>query len=267
MTIPLVRTRLTAATTFYVDKTNGNDNDPGTAGAPWATLENACVVAMRDLDFATQVVEVQLADSATPYPGIHYAGLLMGAQGGAQLKFRGNAANPWLTRVEGNAGSGFACYNGNIIQIQDLVVGSVNGGHGLEAGYNSQIYVLGGVTLYGASNIQIYAAEGGLVQLTQNFKVAGSAQGMMQCDGRGSIKTSGAITCDFITDAAYSFRIFSSYGQSIVSIPGMTWNKNGHSVTGQTGEVARMGMIYAGVAKSALPGDGIVGESGGGNYQ
>ena len=59
LTIPPVRQILTADTTFYVS-TTGNDSNPGTSAAPWATLQHAVHILASEYDTAGFTVTISV---------------------------------------------------------------------------------------------------------------------------------------------------------------------------------------------------------------
>lgn len=250
--------------TLYVDNDVGDDDNdglvPGRGGA-LKTPQRATIMDLLEIDRSGKSITVQLADSATPYPGTHYAGAPVGVEGGARMRFQGNCANPWTTIVQGDAGSAFAVYNEAIVQVRCMVIGSRNGGHGLEAGYHAHIYGFDNLIFWTTSDVQAYAFDYGLIELTQPWKVAGSASQFAGSDGVGMVKYVGRpITVEFLTDATYSFRFAAAYNQSSVDLSGIIWRTNGHTVTGQSAEVAGLSLIKTGTGGDVnyFPGNHVV---------
>lgn len=94
----LTRLRLAAPATFYVDP-NGNDNNPGTATQPWASLTHAYNFIRDRIDQNGQQCTVQLNDGTYSGAVFQYPAV------GPWIKFQGNQSDPTKTVVHGTAGA------------------------------------------------------------------------------------------------------------------------------------------------------------------
>lgn len=122
-----MRQILQADQDYYVDNTTGNDNNIGSAAAPWATLQKANDYISQNIDFNNFNITVHIATSGTPYAGVtttylQNTGTATAGHGvtGAALYWLGDNTTPSNVQITSNAYNGASdCFH--------LALNSLNG--------------------------------------------------------------------------------------------------------------------------------------------
>ena len=115
------RRRLNANTTLYVNAATGNDNNPGSAGAPWKTLSKAASYLQTALDLNGFVVTVSVADG-TYTDAFQLAGYVPGQTDSTKVQVVGNEANPTACYVNCATVAPFGASNGAAFQVSGFQV-------------------------------------------------------------------------------------------------------------------------------------------------
>jgi hypothetical protein len=175
-TDPSMRQLLTLPQTYYVDRVNGKDTNTGSQAAPWQTIQHACDFIVGSVDCNRQDVTVQLVGSgyteqvlvATQPLGIHV------------FTIRGNPANPgaclWapvtgqtlratdyaavvVDGIEfgftGSGGTCLAAFQFGIIDVQNCLFASCQGGVHMRVVNQGSINITGPYAIDGNADFHI----------------------------------------------------------------------------------------------------------------
>lgn len=182
---PLMRTKLTASTTYYVDAATGDDTTgDGTPGTPWQTLQFAYSWIVSNIDAAGLAVTISQQGTDTtglladfPITGAPYVNLLLNGSINTS-----NAVGIRVFRAGGISLSG----NGSITAANQCVVSQ-----------NDGFLQIGGVVFGSCSGAQIYAQNGGKISIVSSYSISGDAAEHWLCDSNSNITAfpaSGSIT-------------------------------------------------------------------------
>ena len=186
----LLRTKLTANTTFYVAPSTGSPagNDTtgnGTIGSPWQTLQHAYNTLYNNYDAVGYTITIQMANGT--YAPVKCIGTLPGVSSTNPIIINGNSSNPNLTIIDLTTPNSNCIYiaAGAYISVSNFKVQSSNlssGANGIYLDYLSFCLMSVGM-VYGSFNTttnnsyQIVAASGGRLYFNGSYSVVGNATG------------------------------------------------------------------------------------------
>lgn len=137
------RTRLTAATTFYVSTAGSDITGTGTLANPWATRTHAYTTLQSSYDLAGFVVTIQLANGVYT-DSLQATGPCVGQIGAGGIIFTGNAtdATQVTIRPAANTGYAFSAAFGAAYSVQYFTIDMINSAaDGIVVGQQSQMNI------------------------------------------------------------------------------------------------------------------------------
>jgi hypothetical protein len=186
---------LGSARTYYVSPT-GNDNNDGSAGSPFLTIQHAVDLTLFGLDTNGNNVVIQLADGTYDLAG-NTIGVYLPPLGGGSVYIRGNIATPANVvvkttdnyvfdveefadiRIEGMelqclGAGGWACvaaFNQSIVRLSNIRFGnSPSSDHILSAGF-SIILITGNYSIVGSGNFHYNVTDNGSISIFSNLTI------------------------------------------------------------------------------------------------
>lgn len=243
--------------TFYVS-TTGNDNNSGTSGSPWLTIQHALSYVCGNLDFGSSgaTVTIQLANGT-------YSGSVSIAQplvGSGTVVLQGNASTAGAVVLSAGVAVSFQAS----LTLQYLDIGN-SGGVGL-AVQNGAVCRIGAGIRFTAANQHVYADSFGNVAVVGNYSIIGNAGYYhMQAGFLGYI-TGNGLTVTVASNLTFTDGFIASSGGQI-ALTGMTYS-GASGITGPRYSCFFNGVIYTGSGGSAtyFPGSTSGSTSFGGQY-
>jgi hypothetical protein len=244
----------------YTNFNTGSDSNDGlNPSTPFKTVNGALYRIFNDVAFRstaggqTQLV-INMADNVTDTQSVHFsAHSVVGAQGGAAVKIKGGTNSEIRTA----SGEAVGIYCNGMIQIENVKM-TCDAGAALSVGYGALVDLLGGNS-FGASNSHMNVADtGAQIKIGQSYEIHGGAVQHMCAQNGGVIQvTNSSITAKFMADCNFSYRFATASTGGILSVPNMTFDLNGHTVTGSRYLVVDSGLIYTGTSGDInyFPGD------------
>ncbi len=221
-----VRTMLTATTNYYVSAT-GSDSNAGTLASPWLTIQHACDYITANIDFAGQVLNVNIG--AGTFVGFS----LLGTVGGGVLNFLG--AGTGSTTLTDTPGPGptvnLSQPAATLICVNALnVSGTGNNNSAIFVNTSSIALIIGGY----------YSAPGTFVSGTLKF--SGSPTGYVLVAQQSTVFSSGTfeIAGDGSTTTSAILAIFGG----VFSEEASTWTLTGTPRTFTAGFLTLQAGLY-----------------------
>lgn len=182
---PLMRTKLAASTTYYVDGDAGSDSTGiGTAGNPWQSIQFGYDYIISNIDCAGFAATISqqgtdttglLADSpvtGAPYITLTLNGAIATSNPAAIRVFRSGGINLTGNGTIAGASFGAVCQNSGFLQVAGVTFNAVSASH-------------------------LYAQIGGVIQIAGSYSIGGNAAQHIVADSNGNISyfpPSGSIT-------------------------------------------------------------------------
>jgi hypothetical protein len=240
------------ALTVNTDFTNGNDANDGLAtgaGNALKTIEGALSVISNYFDLngtgsPTQVT-ILMAAGSTDSQGVHQSfHSFVGANGGAAVKIDGNG---------GSITAAVQLYFGTVLQFRNITFSNA-AGNCLQVFWGAKTYILDAVTFGACTGAQLQVASGaGHLEFINNFTITGSSGFFIIADTGASVQATAAITASFSTTATYTYFVLSA-SPAYTNLQSVTWNLNGHTITGQKANIQLNGVLLQSTATLAVTG-------------
>jgi hypothetical protein len=265
---PPTRRKLVANTTFYV-RTDGNDNNPGTANSAsmaWLTLQHASNFIAANIDLAGFALTVQVA-AGTYSAGVQ---LLSPYTGSGTVTFQGDTTTPSNVVISVNAA---ACFQATYPGVQFYVggfklVNAAAGGAGLYCSASAMINITGNmefgvIGVAGTSGVQINANTGNIINSASAWTVSGGSGQHLKSQFGGHIENAAAVTVTMTSTPAFA-NIALAVTVSQMNVASMTYTG---TATGQRFAVTGNSDIETGSGSSTyFPGSISGGTNTGGIY-
>lgn len=250
------RTKLTAATTFYVNNNTGNDGNDGlTASTPFRTLSGAYVKITTTYDSVGYTVTLQCAAGT-------YDALFIDNAVGLSLVLLGNEANPAACIID-NSISSLPCVTtrrGSLVSVKGFRLQGANGGLFATQG--------GGIEFqnvqFATSGAHISASYNAVIVATGNYTILSGAPFHVLLNTGASFNAAGR-TINIPSGVSWSSAfIYVSFGYAGINT-GTVFT--GAGTVGQRYIVTNNGVIdVAGAGPNYLPGSVAGNATAGGQY-
>jgi hypothetical protein len=243
---PGIRQKLTGPTTIYIKASGGSDsNDCMSAATACATFAHVMAVITGQLDFGGQNVTLACVASCAftgqnlivlPWVG---GGNLIFDGGGGSITYTGASPTDCAILIGGNPNIPNGGALPGVFRFQNVTLAFTQGLatslSGSACVVSASIAQLGpGVTFAGGAGIyvHIFAWTNGWFQVVNSFSVSNGALWLFQT-AHGEINTTGTpITVSFTADMNFGAAIVASTESSKIYISTVTWQPNGHNITG-----------------------------------
>jgi hypothetical protein len=203
----LIRTRLTANTSYYVSTSGSDSTGNGSSGLPWATIQNAVNYVQDNIDLNGFTATINVADGT--YSPFSVSEPLVGP---GLLQVTGDIANPdnCIISASGAADCIVAVYGATVSVSGFKLIGS--SGNGLHASYGGTIMVSGSMDFGAIGNAQIDSdGIGSSIIITSPYKISGSASYHLATFYGGHIVV-GAVALTLTGTPAYSVGFAATVG-------------------------------------------------------
>lgn len=185
------RDKLTAARTYYIDVTNGNDNNDGRAagsGRAFQTIQKFWDTCLK-LDLNGYTVTGQLADG-TYTGGLAASGPVLGGD----VVLNGNASTPTNVVISKSSGDTISLIAGARLTLQNMRVASGGGNGCIVDGAGSKLTLGVGISLGACTNVGLMAQTNGEVRVGSGITIAGNMTAYYYVQNGGIITSSSTIT-------------------------------------------------------------------------
>lgn len=259
-----VRTLLTANLALFVSPT-GNDANPGTPGAPFATIQAAVNAVLHNYDFNGFTPTINVANGTYTGQTI-ISGLPLGAP---TINLIGNTASPGSCVINVPSGTCVTAVSGASLTILGFTLISPGSGSGGSAAFGTGLLsslssISFGAMVFGAcTNYHVAASNGGNITAISAYTVAGSAAAHLITDANGVINVSGGVITLSGTPA-FSGAFALAQRASVLQAIGTTFIG---SATGVRASATLNAVIYtAGGGATYFPGNAANSTGTGGQY-
>jgi hypothetical protein len=169
-----VRVQITQNTTFYVNSAGGSDSNPGTSGAPWATLQKADSY-LRTIDLNGYVVTINI--SGTFSSGLVIDGPYAGSRGATSVIYNFQSGSSITCNT-----NCFLATDGAGVTVQGPVtlattVAGPGLGNCLYATSAAHILCAGGIIFASAASYHFGLDLGGIISVSAGYGITGGALG------------------------------------------------------------------------------------------
>lgn len=185
------RHKLTAATTLFVDNTNGND-----ANDCLASTTSACKTIQGALNYLntwdgnTQAITISVADG-TYTNAVSQSGPF---HGNPTVTMTGNTGTPANVILSTTSADGIALNNGAILTLGGFKITTATSGNAISV-KNASFLNITGAMEYGATvSAHLFSSGSSFITITANYTISGSAQTHWVAQTGATLASSGART-------------------------------------------------------------------------
>lgn len=263
----VVRTPLTAATTYYVSNVGSDANNGLTSGTAFASVQRAWDIIQKTKDLAGYQVTVQVADG-TYSAGVLAIGPVVGSPGNINLPAPVLFVGSTSAIINVSAGSCFVVSNGATLGVQGFTLNASGTTGGQGAGIyaaNLGMIRFSGTKFGNCDTAGIRTSGNGVIVCDGNYQIAGAGQAHIFSQNGGNVYFNAANTT-VTAPSACSYSVAFAWAQAgqiyvtSVSFPGS-------NVTATRYNVALNGVINTnGGGTNYLSGSAAGGASSGGQY-
>jgi len=253
---------LSSTLNLYVS-TSGNDNNPGTSSAPFATLTGAYNTLVSQYNLNSQNININVAN------GTYGPQIISGCPVGFNqnsINIVGNNTTPTnVVFASTGANNALTIQNGANVSITGISFSSTQG---------SGIYIQSAVANLEVVNFgacldayHIFAATGSYFQLSSSYTISAGAQSHILVGSNGSCLLSGSGTVQNSCSFPQSFAIATTAGSIVIGIGFYYDIPSGVVVTGSRATATLNGIINTqGQGTTLLPGNSVATSSLGGQF-
>lgn len=239
-----------APLTLNTDFTNGNDANDGYGtgtGNALKTVEGALGRIANDFDLNTTAtpttMTILMASGSTDSQGIHQSfHAFVGGNGGAAVLIDGNG---------GSITAAVQFYFGTVIQFRNITLSNA-AGNCLELHWGAKAYLKDLITFGACASTHMLLQDGAChLEVDNGYTVSGNATFHMLCSEGSSIGATGTVS---ISQAIAVTDWVLVASPAYVNLQGLTFNLNGHAVTGSKGLIELNGVVLQSTATLAVTG-------------